>query len=186
MSYEIVKSIKIQDGKVFLHSTANNVQPYDWRTWECTYFSNILQNEGQEALDKTILIEYWNGNMQRSNNNYQKAVDTFDNSVYNYTYTSIYSDELSKLDKELAITESEKRINEVKEKLYQHYINFINRKKEKWYVKYQSYYLHKVTSTRFKFSPHKREAKIFDSRLLAERAVNCATNKELYTFHQVD
>ena len=185
MSYSIVKSIKIVDDKVFLHSTPNNVRPYDWETWECSYLSTILQNQGKEALDKEILILYWEGNFQRSNNNYQKAVNTFDRSVYNWDYISQYSAELSKLGNDAAIIESKKRKEEVREKLYEHYQAFISCKKEKWIVKYLNYYLFKVTSRKFRFSPDARDAKIFTSRKLAEYAIQYAENKDQYTFHQL-
>ena len=185
MSYAIVKSIKIQEGKVFLHSTANNVSPYDWRTWECTYFSEILKNQGQEGLDKAILLSYWEGNLQKSNNNYQKSVDTFDRTIYNWDFTSVYSDEFKSITRESAQSICKERTEEVKQKLYEHYINFKNRKKEKWFIKYQNQYLCKITSRSFKFSPNRNNAKIFDSQPLALNAISCAANKESYTFHQV-
>ena len=57
MSYELVKSIKIdkQNKKVYITSACNNVTPHHYRTSECSYFSNILEKDGLEEMEKEIL-----------------------------------------------------------------------------------------------------------------------------------
>jgi len=68
MSYEIIKSIKIKDNKVFIKSSSNNVFPKDWSEEECKSLSKILQQEGKQELDIEILKEFENGNFQSSQN----------------------------------------------------------------------------------------------------------------------
>lgn len=75
MSYEIIRSIKIKEGKVFLHSTCNNVRPYDWGEWECSGLTKILSESGRAALDLEILKNYEEGNFQRGKNKYTRAVE---------------------------------------------------------------------------------------------------------------
>lgn len=64
MSHEIVKSIAINDDKVYLTSASNNVRPLTFSRWECTSFSQILAEKGREALYAKIGEEVWNGNLE--------------------------------------------------------------------------------------------------------------------------
>lgn len=64
MSHEIVKSITIQDDKVFLTSADSSLRPLDFNRWECTSLSQILAEKGRDALYATIGKEVWNGNME--------------------------------------------------------------------------------------------------------------------------
>jgi len=88
MSYEIIKSIKIKDDKVYLNSTCSNtfsINPYtgreyrEFREIECSTLTDILKNKGREALDLEILKEYENGNMQRGTNKYTRALKVLHN-----------------------------------------------------------------------------------------------------------
>lgn len=74
MSYAIIKSIKVIDGKVFINSTSNNVYPHTFMEWECSSLTKILKEQGREALDVEILGEYENGNFQRGDNRYTRAL----------------------------------------------------------------------------------------------------------------
>ncbi|HPX74026.1 MAG TPA: hypothetical protein PKW51_08945 [Methanoregulaceae archaeon] len=74
MSHEIIKSIKIRNGKVIMHSASNNVSPHHFSVWECPSLTKILQEQGQEALDVEILKEYENGMFQQGNNKYTRAL----------------------------------------------------------------------------------------------------------------
>ena len=75
MSYEKVKSIKIKDGKVFMKSCSNNVYPHDYSEWECSSLTEILAEQGREALDLEILREYESGSFQSSGNGkYNRAL----------------------------------------------------------------------------------------------------------------
>jgi hypothetical protein len=75
MGYDIIKSIKIKDNKVFLTSTANNVRPRTFKEWHCESLTRILIEQGQEALDVEILEEYESGNFQAGGQNkYTRAL----------------------------------------------------------------------------------------------------------------
>jgi len=74
MSYEIIKSIKVKDNKVFLASSSNNVSPKYFNEWECKSLTKILQDKGRDALDLEILKQYESGNFQRGNNRYTRAL----------------------------------------------------------------------------------------------------------------
>jgi hypothetical protein len=76
MSYEIVKKIRIEDNKVFLTSSSNNVYPKYYNEWECKTLSTILQEQGEEQLNFELLKDYENGNMQEGNpNKWSRAID---------------------------------------------------------------------------------------------------------------
>ena len=74
MSYEIIKNIKIKDGKVFLTSSANNIYPHTFDEWECSSLTKILQEKGEDELDIEVLGEYEKGCFQRGNNKYTRAL----------------------------------------------------------------------------------------------------------------
>lgn len=73
MSYAIIKSIKIKDGKVFLNHSDNNVYPYTFHEWHCEGLTKILVEQGETALDLEILHEYESGNFQRGANKWERA-----------------------------------------------------------------------------------------------------------------
>lgn len=82
MSHEIVKSISIKDHKVYLTSAANNLRPLTFERWECTSLSQILEEQGREALYAKIGQEVWDGNFElRSGSNlcklFQRARNAF-------------------------------------------------------------------------------------------------------------
>jgi hypothetical protein len=74
MSYEIIRSIKIRDGRVFIKGASNNVYPRDYEEWHCESLTKILQEEGQEKLDITILRECESGNFQGSIGKYARPL----------------------------------------------------------------------------------------------------------------
>lgn len=76
MSYEIVKSIVVRDGKVIIKSDSNNVRPRDFHEWECSTLTSLYQRSGREALDIEILKCYENGTFQEGNKNrYTRALE---------------------------------------------------------------------------------------------------------------
>lgn len=75
MSYEIIKSIKVKNNKVFVTGASNNVRPQTFTEWECYPLSKVLQDKGKEALDVEILKAYEEGNFQRGNNRYTRALE---------------------------------------------------------------------------------------------------------------
>jgi hypothetical protein len=76
MSYEIVKKIRIENNKVFITCASNNVYPRYFDEHESSYLSNILVNEGVEALDLYLLKAYEEGNFHKGTaNKYSTAID---------------------------------------------------------------------------------------------------------------
>lgn len=77
MSYEIIKGISIKNNEVYLNSTSNNVRPRIFNKWHCTSLTEILQNQGREALDLELLKQYEEGNFQPGvQNRYSLAIDS--------------------------------------------------------------------------------------------------------------
>ena len=74
MSYEIIKSIKVKDNKVYIACASNNVYPKTFAEWESKSLSQVLQENGQQALDVEILKTYASGCFQRGNNKYVRAL----------------------------------------------------------------------------------------------------------------
>lgn len=74
MSYDKIKGIKIENGKVLINSASNNLIPlrYSWN--ESSYFNNILNEGGEDALNISILEAYETGNFQGGENKYTRAL----------------------------------------------------------------------------------------------------------------
>ncbi|OGP24993.1 MAG: hypothetical protein A2X99_02300 [Deltaproteobacteria bacterium GWB2_55_19] len=76
MSYHIIKSIKVdeKEGKVYITGADNNVRPRTPHRWECTSLSQILVEQGREAVDLEILEAYESGDFQGGNNKWTRAL----------------------------------------------------------------------------------------------------------------
>jgi len=74
MSYNIIKSIKVKENKVYISSACNNVRPRYYDECECKSLSRVLQEKGQEALDVEILKAYEEGDFQRGRSKYTRAL----------------------------------------------------------------------------------------------------------------
>jgi|GEM_PF-1342297 len=74
MSYTIIKSIVIKDGKVIIRGSCSNVTPKRYDPEESRYFTRLLQEEGMEALDLKILRLYEEGSFQRGANKWTRAL----------------------------------------------------------------------------------------------------------------
>lgn len=77
MSYHKVRLISIREdeGKVFITGCDNNVYPRTPRQWKCTSLSEILIEQGREAVDLEILKAYESGDFQGGANKYTKALE---------------------------------------------------------------------------------------------------------------
>lgn len=64
MSYEIVKSVTVKGGKVFVNSAPNNVSPLTFSKWECPAFSEAYVQYGNLGLLTAIAKEAWTGNFK--------------------------------------------------------------------------------------------------------------------------
>jgi hypothetical protein len=77
MSYEIVKSVGIKDGGVWVTSAANNLRPLLFSKWECGTLTDVLKTQGRKAAEKEILYSFWSGDFQRCGNIYDRSVKYF-------------------------------------------------------------------------------------------------------------
>lgn len=75
MSYNIIKTIKIVDGKVLIKACSNNVYPHTYYEEVCGHSTKILQEQGPEALDLDLLAAYESGEFQRGKNKYTRALE---------------------------------------------------------------------------------------------------------------
>jgi len=74
MSYAIIKNIKVKDDKVIVAYSDNNVSPKDYTPCELPMLTKVLKEKGKDALDIYILEAYEQGNFQRGNNKYTRAL----------------------------------------------------------------------------------------------------------------
>ncbi len=74
MSYDIIKSISIKKGQVFISAASSNVYPKTYYNSECTSLTKILAEEGRGGLDKVLFKEFRNGNFQGMSTLYAKAL----------------------------------------------------------------------------------------------------------------
>ena len=173
MSYEIVKSIKIKDDKVFLRSDSNNVYPKHFHVWECTSLSIILKEQGKKELDKEILYQYWSGIFQKTGNNYDKSVRMLTNwHKYNWNYSS-YDDPQEVKDI---------KNNEIKSHLYNNYLEYLNRPKGKFFVVIDEHFLRKKTQRYIFYTGFIKSAIFFNSELDTQYYMRDSTNN--YTIIQ--
>jgi len=180
MSYEIVKGIKIENGKVFVKSDSNNVYPKDFHYWESPTLSKILQEKGEQELDIEILKTFEEGNFQCSestNNKYMRALK-----VLHY----LLKEEYKAFDwRTGSFEEREKARNgESFKALLLKALN-MNFPKEKFIVK-KSYagetlYARKKTSRHLFYTDDISQAKEFDFKEQAEEVLKCygVTNGEV-------
>lgn len=75
MSYEIVKSIKEKDNKVYVKCDSNNVFPKHYAYHESSTLTKTLNEKGREAYEIEVLKAYEEGNFQAGNENkYTRAL----------------------------------------------------------------------------------------------------------------
>lgn len=156
MSYEIVKSIGIHDGKCFITSSSNNVYPHTFSKWECTPLTKIFQEKGKEAWEKAVLMDYFEGNMQGTRNNFDNANQDFRRKFPQYDWD--YPDR-----------------DEVINKLYEHYLKFKNRQKTPCFIRNtgrgENYFVYRIGKSSLSIIEDINRAKHFKSIEDAERAI---------------
>ena len=109
MSYEIVRSIKVRNNKVFIIGSSNNIVPKDYSEWECPSLSKILQNEGNDALEVEIFKAYECGNFQG------RSIKKYVNALERLHYDKRFCDEYKKYDWRNDYPYNSKELNEVNE-----------------------------------------------------------------------
>lgn len=156
MSHEIIKRIKIENGKVFITSFSNNVFPRTPYEYESKYLS-ILLKVGQEKLDLEILKFYEDGSWQGSyNNKWKRAVDKL-KSTKEYEK---FNWRLSNYENNCPIIKA-RNTNEFDKFL----LSGLKMKTEKYIVTNGFHYIRKVTGKFLKnyyFTTDKNKAKIFN------------------------
>jgi hypothetical protein len=79
MSYDIIKRIKVTDGKVIVASAANNVRPHYYTEYKCDSLTKILSEQGKDALELEIFRHFENGTFQGRIQKYQRALQVLRN-----------------------------------------------------------------------------------------------------------
>ena len=158
MSYEIVKSIKIdkKNKKVYATGACNNVTPRTYMKWEVTMVSKIFELRGEEAAIKEILEAYYSGNFQPGNPNYySKSLSLLDKNKYNWSNSDKYTSE------------------ELKEELYKNYLKMKNEPKGRFIISIPSErtYVRRFTARKAFTTNFKEDAKVFTKRSDAEEKV---------------
>lgn len=130
MSYEIVKSIKIDKVKkeVWIRSSSNNVSPKTFNLWHCKSLSEIFRAKGIEALEKEILFQYFQGTFQKTNNSFEKSLILLDRKEFNWS-TVGFNFEPNPDGGDPIRVEKKYSEEEVKAVLYKNYIAYKKRKK---------------------------------------------------------
>lgn len=158
MSYDIIKNIRIdKDGKCFITAASSNCYPHTYYTGECTSISNMKTLADKEIA---ILYEFENGNFQKGNSKYLKAVK--------------YAQTLPEYKKYCWRANDIRDMEATKAYLYRVYCNmpekgnFILKRKNIYNQNYELYY--KGQSSRQYFKTYDIDkAKVFEYRYEAER-----------------
>jgi len=164
MSYEIVKGIKIDEaaGKVFIKASSNNVIPkhFDW--WEAPVISEILHQKGKEEVEKVILLEYWEGNLQGGDNLYDKTVRYYKHRLpYKWNNTG-KAEERGKTNRFGYLIEF--TTEEVKEGLYQKYLAYKQRDMSaRFCISWKDMYIRKRAGRHLYLAWDQKSAKHFNS-----------------------
>jgi len=164
MSYEKVKSISIEENKVFINSHSNNdTAPYS--NVEYPYFSKILQEKGLRELDISLLKEYESGNLQGGINKYTKALEVLYYVLKEEYKPFSWRNEGEKYEKAKVLRETQA----FKDLLFK----ALNTKlpKERFIVfnSVNGYYVKKETSRHIFYTNNKDEAKIYKFKEQAQR-----------------
>lgn len=177
MSYEKVKRVWFENGKVFINSACNNVRPLSYSNWVCDSLTLILRDKGKEKAEIEILKAYCDGSFQAgSQNKYTKALKVLlfelaeEYKKFNWRVI-----EWGKMDEYNELKKSEEF-----ERLLRKALNY-KLSKKRFIIKRLSdgMYLLKTTSRRGFFTDNKERAKQFQFKQLAEDVKSAFSNLEL-------
>jgi len=153
MSYSLIKGINFKNGIVNFKCASSNVYPKDY-TWVISQnLTDLLNSKGSVAVKKEILLDYWGGEFQPGiKNNYSKSVEYLQLNKFKFNWSNTGNGKLYSND-------------ELKDALYQGYLDFKNRKKGKFIVqKRDSYYVSRKVRNGLYLSPYKYNAKVYPSK----------------------
>jgi len=186
MSYEIVKSIKIKDNKVFITSDSNNVYPKYFHEWECNSLTKIFQEKGQNELDYEIMKTYESGCFQSYSGKYSRAVKVLirmpEYKNFNWRLGGIGPEynEICKnrkenpMFKELLLRALKTKLPKTKFILSKQYSNSDTKT-----------YLYKITKKYIKWTYYKNKAKIFRFKDEVDSIKGYFTNSEYFQTEQI-
>ena len=169
MSHEIVKKIRITSDKVYITSESNNVYPKYYNEIENQYLTNILVNEGLEALELWLLKAYEENTFQKGiANKYSNAIDRLKAlPIYEQ-----YNWRKSTYGENCQITKN--RYSKEFEKLLLDSLNLKPNKFKAYIVKTrfeQKAYVNKVTSKYISWTTDIKQAKVFTDKLKANNVL---------------
>lgn len=77
MSYDIVRSIKVDDEKqrVIITAAANNVTPRTYHPHDSQHFANLWAEKGKEAVEIELVKAFESGNFQGGSSKYKEAAE---------------------------------------------------------------------------------------------------------------
>jgi hypothetical protein len=184
MSYEIVKRLRIENGEVLITSDSNNVFPKYFVERKCTYLTDLLQEQGEEALNIYILKAYEEGNFQEGNpNKWSKAISrlqrTPEYEKYNWRKSQYGTDcPINKL-----------RYAEDQTEFHKLLLSSLTLKEptEKYIIRNttpgRESYVSKVTSRLVKYHRDIKEAKVFKYKDEAQYLINMFNFLEIVTIN---
>lgn len=160
MSHEIIKKIRIENNQVLITSESNNVFPKYYKERLSTYCTDILINEGMEALNLNLLEAYEQGVFQNGiENKWSRAIDrirhTEEYKLYDWRLSN-YSDDNCPI-----------KANRATKEFKVFLLSSLNIKpsKERYILKKNvcgsEYYVLRVTTRHIKVTADKLKAKVF-------------------------
>lgn len=182
MSYEIVKSIVVKDGKVIVRADSNNVYPKDFSPKVSESLTQLLKEKGQEEFDLIILKEFESGNFQSTaNNKYTKALKNLyyvfheEYKKFNWRNSYVYGSEEDKQARALRESDEFKALLKKALNTPLPKQKFIVIKKQNE----QIYYVRQTTSRHIFYTYEKSQAKEFDFKQQADIIANQLNNSEV-------
>lgn len=167
MSYDIIRSISVKKDGVYITSASSNIYPRTYyREW-CPRLSDLLLEQGREALDKAILRNYWGGAFHGGSNDYRRGVALFmaekKEGEYEWNNTG------EKLGPDGLGRSIEYTMSDLDNVLYGYYLRWKNRKKIPHIIQIGTYYYAaKYTPRGRHYGLLRSSAKVYDS---AEAAI---------------
>ena len=159
MSYEIVKGIQFRDSsEVWIKSACNNLYPRHFGWWHCKSLTKVLREKGKVEAEKEILLQYWNGNFQGTNNLYDRSVQYF-RPIMPHTWTNVGET----LGEVKWGTKIEYTYDDLKSVLYDNYVNYRGRPKGNFYIRKDSWFVRKITKKHIQYATTIDRAKRFCS-----------------------
>lgn len=119
MSYEIVKSVVIKDGKVYTRQASNNVYPKDFCSCENPGLTKLLENNGTIAIYKLLIELSLEGSVHFSvpGNKIVNQLNQISNSLYNDEFYKKIKNKVDELENKIWKCEDEKEKENIREEL---------------------------------------------------------------------